>query len=114
MEEYTFFEIVVSKNYSKAEWHDDLRRLIRVAGEACTPVVFCLSDTQIQDESFVEDVSSLLNVYEVPNLFPASDMAQILETIRPKAKLVGMDGNRDLLHAFFVQQVRYTCRTITL
>jgi len=89
-------------------------RICRVMTEACTPVVFCLSDTQIQDESFVEDVSSLLNVYEVPNLFPASDMAQILETIRPKAKLVGMDGNRDLLHAFFVQQVRYTCRTITL
>eukprot|EP00892_Ulva_mutabilis_P009854 jgi/Ulvmu1/7240/UM035_0027.1 len=106
MEEYACFEIAVSKNYGKAEWHDDLRRVIRVAGEACKPVVFCLSDTQIQDESFVEDVSSLLNVYEVPNLFPASDIAQILENIRPKAKLVGMDGNMDLLYAFFLQQVK--------
>lgn len=105
MEEYVFFEIAVSKNYGQAEWHDDLRRLVRIAGEACKPVVFCLSDTQIQDESFVEDVSSLLNVYEVPNLFSSSDMAQILENIRPKAKVARMDGSRDLLYSFFLQQV---------
>lgn len=105
MEEYAFFEISVSKNYGQAEWHDDLRHLVRIAGETCKPVVFCLSDTQIQDESFVEDVSSLLNVYEVPNLFPSSDMAQMLENIRPKAKAAGMDGSRDQLYSFFLQQV---------
>lgn len=106
MEEYAFFEIAVTKNYGMVEWHDDLRRLVRIAGEACKPVVFCLSDTQIQSESFVEDVSSLLNVYEVPNLFAPSDMAQILENIRPSAKQAGMDSSRDLLYAFFLQQVR--------
>lgn len=105
MEEYLFFEIAVSKNYGRAEWHDDLRRLVRIAGESCKAVIFCLSDTQIQDESFVEDISSLLNVYEVPNLFPSNDMAQILENIRPKAKAAGMDGSRDLLYSFFLQQV---------
>jgi dynein heavy chain len=31
-------------------------------------VVFLFSDTQIVSESFVEDISNLLNTYEVPNL----------------------------------------------
>jgi dynein heavy chain len=30
--------------------------------------VFLFSDTQIVSESFVEDISNLLNTYEVPNL----------------------------------------------
>ena len=36
-----------------------------MAGEANKPVVFLFADTQIKDESFVEDISNLLNTYEV-------------------------------------------------
>lgn len=39
----------------------------------CSPldgvqVVFLFADTQIVQEGFVEDISNLLNTYEVPNL----------------------------------------------
>jgi dynein heavy chain len=36
-----------------------------MAGEANKKVVFLFSDTQIKEESFVEDISNLLNTYEV-------------------------------------------------
>ena len=39
-----------------------------MAGEANKRVVFLFADTQIKDEGFVEDISNLLNTYEVPNL----------------------------------------------
>jgi hypothetical protein len=32
--------------------------------------VFLFSDTQIKDESFMEDINNLLNAGEVPNMFP--------------------------------------------
>jgi dynein heavy chain len=68
-------------------------------------VVLLLSDTQIKDESFVEDLSNLLNTYEVPNLLGSGDLAGIFENIRPRAKQAGMDSTRDQLYNFFVQEV---------
>jgi hypothetical protein len=68
-------------------------------------VVFLFSDTQIKDESLVEDLSNLLNTYEVPNLIGSGDLAGIFENIRPRAKQAGMDGSRDQLYKFFVQEV---------
>jgi dynein heavy chain, axonemal len=106
IEEFEIFQIEVSKTYSQADWHDDLRKVIRLAGELNKPVVFLFSDTQIKNEGYVEDISNLLNTYEVPNLFAAGDLAQVFENIRTRAKVAGMDGNRDQLYSFFVQNVR--------
>lgn len=72
-------------------------------------VVFLFSDTQIKDESFVEDLSNMLNTYEVPNLIGSGDLAGIFENIRPRAKQAGMDGTRDQLYNFFVQEVSGGC-----
>lgn len=77
--------------------------MIRTAGELNKRVVFLFSDTQIQTEGFVEDISNILNTYEVPNLMAASDLAPIFENIRARAKAVGMDGNKDSLYTFFLQ-----------
>jgi dynein heavy chain len=35
--------------------------------------VFLLSDGQLKDEAWLEDVNGLLNAGEVPNLFPADE-----------------------------------------
>eukprot|EP00879_Flechtneria_rotunda_P031259 GHRR01034129.1.p1 GENE.GHRR01034129.1~~GHRR01034129.1.p1 ORF type:complete len:241 (+),score=67.11 GHRR01034129.1:69-791(+) len=72
----------------------------------CMQVVLLFSDTQIKDESFVEDLSNLLNTYEVPNLMSAGDLGAIFENLRPRAKQAGMDGDRDQLYNFFNQEVR--------
>lgn len=37
------------------------------------PTTFLFSDTQISNESMVEDISNLLNNGEIPNLFPADE-----------------------------------------
>lgn len=53
----------------------------------------------------VEELSSLLNTGEVPNLFDASEMISIGETVRQRARTVRMDGSRTDLNSFFVDQV---------
>jgi dynein heavy chain len=112
IEEFEIFQIEVSKTYSASDWHDDLRKVIRLAGEAAKPVVFLFSDTQIKSEGFVEDISNLLNTSEVPNLFAPGDLAAIYENIRGRAKAAGMDGSRDVLYAFFVQTVRQNLHVV--
>ena len=76
-----------------------------MAGEANKRVVFLFADTQIKSESFVEDISNLLNTYEVPNLLQPADLATTFENIRPRAKAAGLDGSRDQLYTFFLQEV---------
>ena len=72
---------------------------------AVLQVVFLFSDTQVKEESFIEDISNLLNTYEVPNLLGSGDLAGIFENIRPRAKQAGQDGSKDSLYNFFVQEV---------
>lgn len=41
--------------------------------------MFLITDTQIKEESFLEDIDNLLNTGEVPNLFAADEKAEIME-----------------------------------
>ena len=79
--QYELFQIQLSKNYDGAAWRDDLKLLLRQAGVEGKPTVFLFSDTQIKDESFVEDINNVLNTGEVPNLFPQDEVANILEEL---------------------------------
>lgn len=112
LQEFEVFQIEISKAYGKFEWHEDIKKVLKMAGEAnqkvrsqrwllllttiacamcnaaCSQsltvrmlarccllpaqVVFLFADTQIVQEGFVEDMSNLLNTYEVPNLMQAS------------------------------------------
>ena len=52
---------------------------MRLAGGQGKATVFLLTDTQIKEESFLEDVDSLLNTGEVPMLFAADEKAELME-----------------------------------
>ena len=41
--------------------------------------VFLITDSQIKEESFLEDIDSLLNTGEVPNLFATDEKVEIME-----------------------------------
>ena len=56
--------------------------ILRSAGAANQFTTFLITDTQIKEESFLEDVDSLLNTGEVPNLFAPDEKAEIMEQCR--------------------------------
>lgn len=53
--------------------------LLKNAGVKGQKMVFLLTDAQIKDEAFLEDVDSVLNTGEVPNLFAMDEKQEITE-----------------------------------
>lgn len=58
--------------------------LMKNAGVKGQKTVFLLTDTQIKDEAFLEDVDSVLNTGEVPNLFAVDEKQEIMEVLCTK------------------------------
>ncbi|KAG7228180.1 hypothetical protein INR49_013343 [Caranx melampygus] len=108
MAHMTMFQPEISKSYGMTEWRDDLKMLLKNAGVKGQKTVFLLTDAQIKDEAFLEDVDSVLNTGEVPNLFAIDEKQEIMEAVRPIAQA----GNKNLelsplsLFAFFVARCR--------
>ena len=61
---------------------------MRKGAEGSSNAVFLFSDTQIKEESFLEDISNLLNSGEVPNMFPIDEKNEICAKMRQIDKLV--------------------------
>ncbi|XP_071332600.1 dynein axonemal heavy chain 12 [Trachinotus anak] len=108
MAHMTMFQPEISKSYGMVEWRDDLKMLLKNTGVKGQKTVFLLTDAQIKDEAFLEDVDSVLNTGEVPNLFAIDEKQEIMEAVRPIAQA----GNKNLelspltLFAFFVARCR--------
>jgi dynein heavy chain, axonemal len=60
-----------------------------VAGVERSPVVFLFTDSQIVNEGFVEDINSILNAGDVPNLFPPDEKDRIISDVREYAASIG-------------------------
>ncbi|ROL53285.1 Dynein heavy chain 7, axonemal [Anabarilius grahami] len=108
MADMTLFQPEISKSYGMNEWRDDLKRLMKNAGVKGQKMVFLLTDAQIKDEAFLEDVDSILNTGEVPNIFAVDEKQEIMEAVRPIAQ--AGDKNLDFsplaLFAYFVTRCR--------
>lgn len=76
------FQIDVSNKYTSLTWKNDLKTLLRKAGESKSKIVFYLLDTQLKDESFLEDLNMILNSGDLPSLFDHNEKMDIIETIR--------------------------------
>jgi dynein heavy chain len=105
--EYELFQMDGSSGYGVVEWHDDLKVVLRKAGEANRPTVFLMTDTQMKYDSFVEDISCIFNTGEVPNLFEVDELAAIRESVRAAAKQARRNVDSEAeLYAFFVERCR--------
>ena len=65
MADYDLFQVEITKGYTSVEWREDIKKILRQGGEGSSSSVFLFTDTQIKQESFLEDINNLLNTGEV-------------------------------------------------
>jgi len=101
MEDYEVFQIEIAKGYGKNEWRDDLKKVLMKAGGEGKDTTFLFTDTQIAQESFLEDINNILNSGEVPNLWGNEDVENISNAVRPVMAASGMVINKMSIYNFF-------------
>ena len=86
MSDAEIFQVEVTRAYGFNEWREDIKKLILHAGLNSKTTVFMFSDAQAKDEAFVEDINSMLNTGDLPNLFQSDEKSNILEKMQAIAK----------------------------
>ncbi|KAI8825055.1 dynein heavy chain and region D6 of dynein motor-domain-containing protein [Fimicolochytrium jonesii] len=106
--QYELYQIEISKQYTRVEWREDLKKMLILAGADNKKTVFLFPDTQIKEESFIEDVSSLLNAGDVPNLFAADERQNIIDRVMSDAQEQDRagDGSPTALYNYFIERVK--------
>ena len=103
------FQPEISKTYGVPEWREDIKAVLKGAGALGNKTIFLITDTQIKEEAFLEDIDSLLNTGEVANLYAADEKQELIEAVRPvmQAKF-GKDADFTPLAMFnfFVQRCK--------
>ncbi|KAI9203256.1 dynein heavy chain and region D6 of dynein motor-domain-containing protein [Polychytrium aggregatum] len=106
MSDYQCLQIELTRTYGDVEWREDIKKVYRLAGVDGKNTVFLLSDTQIKQESFLEDINNILNSGEVPNLLEFDEREKVLGDLRPIAREKGLPEDRDSVYQFFISRVR--------
>ncbi|XP_065655373.1 dynein axonemal heavy chain 7 isoform X2 [Hydra vulgaris] len=110
MADYEMHQVEIGRGYTRKEWREDLKKILRKTAESEVHSVFLFTDTQIKEESFLEDLNNLLNAGEVPNLFPSDEKQEICDKMRlidkQREKSKQTDGSPLLLFNMFVQRIK--------
>ncbi|XP_065937642.1 dynein axonemal heavy chain 3 isoform X7 [Magallana gigas] len=108
MSDFELFQIEITKNYTISEWRDDLRRLMRRAGDEGTSMVFLFGDHQIKDESFLEDINMILNTGDIPNLYDNEERLEIIEKMQQLALQQNLQMEMTPLNMYnmFIERIR--------
>ncbi|XP_055888364.1 dynein axonemal heavy chain 1-like isoform X4 [Biomphalaria glabrata] len=112
MSEYDCFQVELSKNYNVHDWHEDLKKVMMKAGLREEPVVFLFSDTQIKNESFLEDLNNILNTGDVPNIYGLDELENIFKEMKPSVVEAGLQPTKTIMFSTYTKRVRSNLHTV--
>lgn len=106
MSEFLCIQIELKRGYNNNDFREDIKKLFMVAGVERKPVVFLFTDSQIVNEGFVEDINSILNAGDVPNLFAPDEKDQIVGDVREYVASIGKPLSKDSVYRVFISCVQ--------
>ncbi|XP_048589777.1 dynein axonemal heavy chain 3-like isoform X2 [Nematostella vectensis] len=108
MSDYELFQIEIAKTYTFMDWREDVKRMLRRAGDEDVSTVFLFGDHQIKDEAFLEDINMILNTGDVPNIYEHDEKAEIIEKMQSivQERNLKVDSSPLAMYNFFIERVR--------
>jgi len=104
--EFKVFTIEVVRGYKSDLFREDLKKVYDLTGLQQLDTVFLFNDTQVIDNSFLEDINGMLTSGEVSGLYPADEANNIREAMRPDVEKAGLPMTNDSMWQFFIRRVR--------
>jgi dynein heavy chain, axonemal len=98
--------IEINRGYGIREFREDIKKFMLKTGVDGKDTVFLFTDTQIVDETMLEDLNNVLNTGELSNLFALDETDKIVLDMIPVCKAVDMPETRENCLAHFVSRVR--------
>ncbi|EFN73504.1 Dynein heavy chain 1, axonemal [Camponotus floridanus] len=106
IQEYNCFQIGINKAFTIHNWRDDIKNIILKAGLRNQSIVFLFSDTQIKNDSMLEDLNNILNNGDVPNIYQTDEIEKIYQAMRAPVQETGLQINRSNLFSAYLKRVK--------
>ncbi|KAM6217436.1 dynein axonemal heavy chain 14 [Rhynchocyon petersi] len=104
--EHKLYQMPLSHNYAQLEFKEDFKKLFLQTGSEGTPTVFMVTDLNIDQEAFLEDLNYIFNSGKIPDLFENEELDSIALRIRSSMKQAGcMNNNMETLLSLFQKRI---------
>nr|XP_046487754.1 dynein axonemal heavy chain 1-like [Neodiprion pinetum] len=110
--EYDCFQIELSKAYGNNEWREDIKTMMLKAGTKRHTIVFLFSDSQIKNDSFLEDLNNILNSGDIPNIYAPEELDIIYQVMRVPTQEAGLPLTKSNLFSAYLKTVRSNLHTV--
>lgn len=108
--DYEVYQVEMSRQYGVKEWREDFKTMLNKISASPNPAVFVMNDSQMKEETFVEDINSILNSGEIPNLYTPEEQMDICNRMRQidrdRERHLQTDGSPSALFFIFVNIIR--------
>ena len=84
MMKYEIYMIEITKAYGIEDWKSDLKKLMTWSGIENKKISFIITDSHIKQDTFLENIDSLINSGEVPNLYGSEEKDSVLDRMLEK------------------------------
>nr|XP_039247972.1 dynein heavy chain 6, axonemal-like [Styela clava] len=100
------YRLSVVRGYSYNDFREELKKVFRMTGVHNSPTVFLLTDSDIVNETILEDINCILNTGEDPDLFDGEELDTILMDIKQAAVEADIPDTQTAVYRFFLDRVR--------
>ncbi|KAM3930843.1 dynein axonemal heavy chain 14 [Leptodactylus fuscus] len=100
------FRLSVTQGYSHTEFREDLKKVYKESGLLGHSVVLLIRGSDIIQDSFLEDITCILNSGDVPDLFDKEELDGLLVELKAEAAEANMSDSPQAMLSFFLKRVR--------
>ncbi|XP_043340601.1 dynein axonemal heavy chain 14 [Cervus canadensis] len=103
--EHKIYRVPLSHNYAYLEFKEDFKKVFMQAGLEGNPSALIVSNLNLDQELFMEDLNSIINLGKIPDLFENEELDAIALRLRSLAEQSGYVDNRQILLSFFQKRI---------